>query len=67
MTKTNRAKIVARATACGADKIRITRNGEIHARGNMPNSAAYGWYLFGFVEHVLDDIEQAEANATVDF
>lgn len=31
----------------GARKYRITRGGEIHVHGRMPNTNQTGWYLFG--------------------
>ena len=40
----------------GATNARVTRNGEIHVRGRMPNTNVYGWYLFGFVgQREVDD------------
>ena len=35
--------------AFGAGKYRITRDGEIHVYGRMPNSTKTGWYLYGWV------------------
>ena len=35
--------------AFGAGKYRITRGGEIHVYGRMPNSIKTGWYLYGWV------------------
>jgi hypothetical protein len=32
----------------GAGKYRITRGGEVHAYGEMPNSDATGWYFVGY-------------------
>lgn len=43
------------------DKFRITRNGEVHAFGVMPNSNRTGWYLAGFAEHILDRIACEDA------
>ncbi len=54
MTKANRAAILA---FTDADRIRITRNGEVHAYGpfiNAPNHT--GWYFAGFADHILDAI-----------
>ena len=31
-----------------ADKYRVTKNGEIHLHGPMPNSIETGWYLYGY-------------------
>ena len=39
---------VAVKTIFGAKNARVTRNGEIHVRGTMPNTNIYGWYLLGF-------------------
>ena len=55
MTKANRAAIIAYV---GAERIRITRNGEIHAYGQIPHSIVTGWYLVGFTDHILDDIAE---------
>lgn len=38
--------------AHGAGKYRITRKGEVHAYGTMPNSNAVGWYLVGYRDAV---------------
>lgn len=35
--------------AFGDRKYRITRDGEIHVFGTMPNTNQQGWYLFGEV------------------
>jgi len=53
MTKANRAAIIAYV---GAERIRITRNGEVHAYGRMPNSIVTGWYFAGFTDHIFDAI-----------
>jgi len=50
MTKANRAAIIAYV---GAERIRITRNGEVHAYGRMPHSTVTGWYFAGFADHIL--------------
>ena len=39
----------------GARKYRITRDGEVHAYGKMPNSIVTGWYLVGWRESVERD------------
>lgn len=36
-------------TEFGPRRYRITRNGEIHAYGAMPNSKATGWWLYGWI------------------
>ena len=33
----------------GAGRYRITKNGEIHAYGVMPNSNVKGWWLYGWI------------------
>lgn len=33
----------------GARQYRITRDGEIHVYGQMPNSIETGWWLYGYV------------------
>lgn len=32
----------------GAKNARVTRNGEVHVKGRMPNTNQVGWYLLGF-------------------
>ena len=34
----------------GARQYRITRSGEIHVYGTMPNTNQAGWYLFGCID-----------------
>lgn len=53
-----RAALVA---AFGPRKYRITRAGEIHVYGRMPNTNEDGWYLFGWIndpetEARIDDL-----------
>lgn len=36
-------------TKFGARQYRITRDGEIHVHGTMPNTNQTGWYLYGYV------------------
>lgn len=33
----------------GARNFRITRDGEIHTKGVLPNTGCEGWYVFGSV------------------
>ena len=40
----------------GSKNARVTRNGEIHVRGTMPNTNQVGWYLMGFTGNT--DIEE---------
>ena len=40
----------------GANNAKVTRNGEVHIRGVMPNTNQFGWYLMGFTGTVeLED------------
>ena len=66
MTRIERAKIITWACRCGAEKTRISRNGEIHCLGKMPNSIVRGWYFAGFAPDVLDLIEQEEKFLALD-
>lgn len=54
MTKT--ALRTALRTAFGAGKYRITRGGDIHVHGQMPNSIVTGWYLWGQLDHASASI-----------
>lgn len=36
-------------TRFGARQYRITRDGDIHVHGTMPNTNQTGWYLYGYV------------------
>ena len=56
MTKKDRAAIIA---SVDAERVRITRNGEVHAFGRMPNSIVTGWYFAGFAEHIIDRIKES--------
>lgn len=47
-TKTDAEVRAAVKSIFGATNALVTRNGEVHVRGAMPNSSAYGWYLLGF-------------------
>ena len=53
MTKTNRAAILA---FTDAGRVRITRNGEVHAHGVLPNTNQTGWYFAGFADNILAEI-----------
>ena len=37
--------------AFGDRHYRITRDGEVHVYGQMPNTNATGWYLYGRIDH----------------
>jgi hypothetical protein len=41
-----------------AEKVRITRRGEVFVYGKLPNTNWTGWYFGGFSENILDQIEQ---------
>lgn len=47
-TKTDAEVRKAVKTIFGAKNARVTRNGEVHVNGRMPNTNQYGWYLLGF-------------------
>lgn len=64
ITKTDRAKIAAYLSS--AERIRITRNGEVHVYGRMPNTNTTGWYFAGFSENLLDQISEEERRAEAD-
>ena len=66
MTRIERAKIITWTWRLGAEKTRITRNGEIHCLGQMPNSIVRGCYFAGFAPDVLDQIEQEEKFLALD-
>ena len=53
MTKTNRAAILA---FTDGERVRITRNGEVHAYGVLPNTNQTGWYFAGFADNILGEI-----------
>lgn len=57
MTKTDRATIAAYVGNRGGEKFRISRDGELHIKGDMPNSIEYGWYFAGWAEDILADIK----------
>lgn len=44
----------------GAEKVRITRSGEVHALGTMPNTNKRGWYFYGYIEGVLRKMQEAQ-------
>lgn len=51
MSEINRVRSVLRLVY-GSRRYRITRDGEIHIYGPMPNADTVGWYLYGR----LDDL-----------
>ena len=38
-----------------SERVRITRNGEVHALGTMPNTNIRGWYFVGFEENLISE------------
>jgi hypothetical protein len=36
----------------GASNAKVTKNGEVHIKGVMPNANQTGWYLLGFTGQV---------------
>ena len=40
----------------GAKNARVTRNGEVHVKGRMPNSNQHGWYLLSYTGNA--DLEE---------
>ena len=47
MEKMTRAQAKAKAADLGV-KYRMTKNGEVHFYGTMPNTDIVGWYLAGW-------------------
>lgn len=41
----------------GAGKYRLTRDGDVHVFGKMPNSIVTGWYLLGSRSHVESEYQ----------
>jgi len=39
----------------GVERVRITRQGDVHAYGTMPNTNQTGWYLAGSVRDIVRD------------
>ena len=44
-----------------AEKIRITRQGEVHALGIMPNTNQRGWFFAGYDTDIALQIQQERA------
>ena len=47
-TKTDTEVRAAVKAIFGAKNARVTKNGEVHVKGRMPNTSQTGWYLLGF-------------------
>jgi len=58
MTKIERTTIANYVSKVGGEKFRITRDGDVHIKGQMPNSIEYGWYLAGSAKIILEDIAE---------
>jgi len=63
MTNADRAAIRAHIILKGAERVRITRNGEVHAFGVMPNTNTTGWYFAGYDKDVLAELREIAARA----
>ena len=48
ITTETRNVIRQHANDTGAERYRITREGEVHYYGQMPNSIETGWYFVGW-------------------
>lgn len=56
---TNARNIIRTAAADRDCKYRITKDGEVHFYGSMPNSIETGWWLFAqSVEEAVKRIEE---------
>lgn len=40
-----------------AEKVRIKRNGEVHAFGRMPSTNKTGWYLYGRRNEIVREFQ----------
>ena len=47
-TKSDAEVRAAVKTIFGAKNALVTKNGEVHIKGTMPNTNQAGWYLLGF-------------------
>jgi hypothetical protein len=47
-TKTNAEIRKAAKQIYGASNAKVTKKGEVHVKGVMPNTNQTGWYLLGF-------------------
>jgi hypothetical protein len=50
----------------GVERVRITKDGEVHAFGTMPNTIEAGWYLAGFVDELAAQARELAAQARVE-
>ena len=48
ITKTDAEVRAAVKAIFGPKNARVTKNGEVHVKGSMPNTNITGWYLLGF-------------------
>lgn len=57
ITKADRAILTQYAARRDGEKFRVTRDGELHIKGQMPNSVEHGWWFAGFAADVVADIK----------
>ncbi len=48
ITKTDAQIRAAVKQIFGATNAKVSKNGEVHVRGTMPNTSQVGWYLMGY-------------------
>jgi hypothetical protein len=56
MTKIERAKISAYAARHDGEKFRVSRSGEVHILGQMPNSTTRGWWFAGWGDEIIAEM-----------
>ena len=68
MYKTDTEIRIAVKTIFGARNARVTRNGEVHVKGMMPNTNRTGWYLLGFTgtDYLSERIFHFDGSLTTD-
>ena len=54
-TKTDAEIRAAVKTIFCAKNAKVTKNGEVHVRGKIPNTNQVGWYLMGFTGQIETD------------
>lgn len=57
MSKADRSLIAAYATRRQGERFRITRSGEVHIYGPMPNSIESGWWFAGYEADLLSEMK----------
>jgi len=58
MTKIDRAKIAAYSARNSGEKFRISREGDVHILGQMPNSVVRGWWFAGYASDILTQLDR---------